>query len=82
VPATGVAQTIITLLRLCTEPQVSLQILADCRIAELKNRTYTGPTDKHVAMLIARRERHIDLALQTRDKVTSTIEWRPLGPLP
>lgn len=74
-PKISVARTIITLLRLWTDPQVALQVLADCPIAELKNRKYSGSDDEQVAMLVAGRERHIDLGLKTRDKIIESIEW-------
>lgn len=71
----GVARTIITLLRLWSDPEVALLVLADCPIQELKNRTYSGPDDKHVAMLLPGRDRHINFCLQRDDKVVESIEW-------
>src|SRR5690606_7243235 len=71
----SVVLTIITLLRIWTDPQINLLILADCPIQELKKIKYGSIEDKHVAMLLAGRDRHIHLALQSRDKIIEKIGW-------
>jgi len=71
----AVVQTIITLLRIWTDPQITLLVLADCPIQKLKENKYSGPSDKHVAMLVAGRDRHIQLSLKSRDKVIESIDW-------
>lgn len=71
----NVAKTIIVMLRLWTDPAIALQLITDCPITELKDRKYVGPDAKHVATLVAGRERHIQIGLQTREKLIQSIEW-------
>lgn len=70
-----VAHTIISLLRLWVDPQVALQVLAKVPIAELKERAGKDRGGELVAMLYARRERHVNLGLIKGDRIIESIDW-------
>ena len=70
-----VAHTIVTLLRIWADPEITLLLTADRPIPELMNHKYTGPNAEGVAFLLSGRDRHIHLALQSREKVIENIGW-------
>lgn len=70
-----VAETIVTILRIWTDPEISIQLITDAPIPDLKHREYIGPTEAPVAMLVAGRDRHIRIGLESREKIIDSIDW-------
>lgn len=66
--------TIISLLRLWADPQITIQVLTQVPVAKLKERQ-SKDGGEFVALLYSRRERHINIALITNDRVLDGIEW-------
>lgn len=70
-----IGHTIISLLRLWVDPQISLQVFTQCPIADLKERAGRDKEGELVAMLYSRRERHIDIGLIKGDRIIESINW-------
>ena len=74
--AHDVATTIITVLRLWTDPELEVQLIADCPIPDLKERKYQSPDDPPVAVLVGHRTRTFGLARAADDpSVLDSIDW-------
>ncbi|MBK5007320.1 hypothetical protein [Pseudomonas sp. S32] len=67
--------TIISMLRLWVDPQISLQVLTQEPIAKLKDRAGKDKGGEPAAMLYAQRERHVNIGLINRDRIIESIDW-------
>jgi hypothetical protein len=70
-----VGHTIISLLRLWVDPQITLQVFTQCPLAKLKERAGQDKGGELVAMLHTRRERHVDIGLVNGDRIVESIGW-------
>ncbi|WP_207867915.1 hypothetical protein [Pseudomonas sp. 58(2021)] len=69
-----IGHTIISLLRLWADPQITLQVLAHGPVSELKERQSKNGGEL-VALLYSRRERHVNIALIDNENVLDGIDW-------
>lgn len=74
-PNLAVAHTIVSLLRLWSDPGIALQVLAHGPISKLKEHRAKDSDGERVAMLYSGRERHISIGLTTGDRVIESIDW-------
>ncbi|MGY6160477.1 hypothetical protein [Paraburkholderia strydomiana] len=70
-----VANTIVSLLRLWSDPKIELQHFTQSPMSELKARTPSPEGGEFVAILVATRQRQIDLGLVDGSRVLESIEW-------
>lgn len=70
-----VGHTIISLLRLWVDPQITLQVFTQGPLAKLKKRAGQDKGGELVAMLYTRRERHVDIGLVNGDRIVESIDW-------
>lgn len=71
----AIARTIVTILRLWSDPQVTLQVLARSPISELNQQYSTENDAEPVAILAATHARQFDLGLVDTTRVIESIEW-------
>ncbi|HHF0027755.1 TPA: hypothetical protein ACPHSJ_000418 [Pseudomonas aeruginosa] len=70
-----VGHTIISMLRLWVDPQISLQVFTQEPISKLKDRAGKDKGGEPAAMLYAQRERHVNIGLINSDRIIESIDW-------